>query len=104
MTMAASKKKLKKVTKVKIKSKKIAPKRKAVKKIVRKKLVKKKAAKIIVRKISPRDRKKTKLDLRRHHGNPIIVPRSENYWEARAAFNPTALIVDGKVHILYRAI
>ena len=89
--MAASKNKLKKV--------KVTTKKRVIRKVV-----KKKVAKRVVRKVHPRDRKKTKLDLKRHEGNPIIVPRGENHWEARAAFNPTAILVDGKIHILYRAI
>ena len=98
--MAASKKKLKK--------KKVATKKKVVRRVVKKaakkKVVKKKVTRRVVRKVHPRDRKKTKLDLIRHQGNPILAPQGENHWEARAAFNPTALLVDGKIHILYRAI
>jgi len=36
-------------------------------------------------------------------GNPIIKPRPENSWEAEATFNPGAIFVGGKVHLLYRA-
>lgn len=35
--------------------------------------------------------------------NPIITPVKENPWESKATFNPAALYLDGKVHILYRA-
>ncbi len=35
--------------------------------------------------------------------NPIIVANKDNSWESRATFNPAALYLDGKVHILYRA-
>ena len=38
----------------------------------------------------------------RFRGNPIITP-SSNYWESRATFNPAAIHLGGKVHILYRA-
>ena len=36
--------------------------------------------------------------------NPIISPVSHKPWESRATFNPTALYIDGKVHLIYRAI
>ncbi len=35
--------------------------------------------------------------------NPIIAPIKEHSWESRATFNPAALYLDGKVHIVYRA-
>lgn len=40
---------------------------------------------------------------RRFSGNPILKPRPEHAWEARAVFNPAALRLDGRVHLLYRA-
>ncbi|MDP3769381.1 MAG: hypothetical protein Q8R40_00385 [bacterium] len=36
--------------------------------------------------------------------NPIIAPRQEHNWEAYQTFNPAALLEDGNVHILYRAL
>ncbi|MBI2888394.1 MAG: glycosidase [Parcubacteria group bacterium] len=36
--------------------------------------------------------------------NPIIYPQKENDWEAWQTFNPGAVLIDGKVHFLYRAI
>ncbi len=39
----------------------------------------------------------------RHTKNPIIIPNKEIKWESRAVFNPTAVEIDGKIHILYRA-
>lgn len=36
--------------------------------------------------------------------NPIISPRPEHEWEAWQTFNPTAILLDGRVHFLYRAI
>lgn len=36
--------------------------------------------------------------------NPIMSPKPENDWESVAVFNPTAVLLDGKVHLLYRAI
>ena len=49
---------------------------------------------------------KTKYEvirLERAPKNPIIEPKPENAFEARATFNPAALAADGKIHILYRA-
>ncbi|QQS60899.1 MAG: hypothetical protein IPN70_03330 [Candidatus Moraniibacteriota bacterium] len=43
--------------------------------------------------------------IQRHIENPILLPKNENEWETKAAFNPTALCDDeGRVHIVYRAI
>ena len=36
--------------------------------------------------------------------NPIISPKEENDWEAKATFNPAAIELKGKVHILYRTL
>lgn len=38
----------------------------------------------------------------RYSKNPIIKPKTENSWEAKATFNPAALYLKNKVHILYR--
>jgi predicted GH43/DUF377 family glycosyl hydrolase len=35
--------------------------------------------------------------------NPIITPIPEHSWEAKATFNPGAIYLDGKVHLVYRA-
>lgn len=42
--------------------------------------------------------------LERYHGNPIITPNPDNHWECTATFNPAAVCLDGRVHLLYRAI
>lgn len=42
--------------------------------------------------------------LRRFSGNPVLRPRPENGWESRYVFNPAALYLGGRVHLLYRAI
>ena len=39
----------------------------------------------------------------RYPGNPIMLPKQEHAWETKAVFNPGALYMDGKVHIVYRA-
>jgi predicted GH43/DUF377 family glycosyl hydrolase len=36
--------------------------------------------------------------------NPIISPREGSWWECRQTFNPGAILLEGKVHLLYRAI
>lgn len=43
------------------------------------------------------------ISFERYVGNPIIKPIIESPWEARATFNPAAIYLDKKVHILYRA-
>lgn len=35
--------------------------------------------------------------------NPIISPIDTHPWESKATFNPAALYLDGKVHLIYRA-
>ncbi|MFH1782562.1 MAG: hypothetical protein ABH848_02985 [Candidatus Omnitrophota bacterium] len=39
----------------------------------------------------------------RYKNNPIIKPIEENPWEKKAVFNPAAIDLDGKIHIVYRA-
>ncbi len=41
--------------------------------------------------------------LTRAKENPIIIPKPENSWESRATFNPAAIYLNGKVHLIYRA-
>lgn len=36
--------------------------------------------------------------------NPIITPKKENNWEAKATFNPAAIYLKSKIHILYRTL
>jgi len=38
----------------------------------------------------------------KYQGNPILGPQGQGF-EARAAFNPAAVVKDGKVYLLYRA-
>jgi len=45
-----------------------------------------------------------KLDIKRFPGNPIIIPRPGLSWEEKGTFNPTAIDLGGKIHILYRAV
>src|SRR3989344_7819325 len=44
------------------------------------------------------------LKLNRISRNPVLRPRSENWWESEAVFNPAAFVLDGRVHILCRAL
>lgn len=41
--------------------------------------------------------------LDRYDNNPILSPIKEHAWESRYVFNPGSVYLDGKVHILYRA-
>lgn len=41
--------------------------------------------------------------LERAKENPIILPIGEHAWESKATFNPAAISLQGKVHIVYRA-
>ncbi|MBI4235452.1 hypothetical protein HY604_04080 [Candidatus Peregrinibacteria bacterium] len=49
------------------------------------------------------ERNKRPITLERAKENPIIVPNKANSWESKLVFNPAALYIQGKVHILYRA-
>jgi beta-1,2-mannobiose phosphorylase / 1,2-beta-oligomannan phosphorylase len=42
--------------------------------------------------------------MERYVGNPILRPIGEHDWESREVFNPAAIYLEGKVHLLYRAI
>jgi len=42
--------------------------------------------------------------LTRYRENPIISPREGSWWESCQTFNPGAILLEDKVHILYRAI
>jgi predicted GH43/DUF377 family glycosyl hydrolase len=41
--------------------------------------------------------------VKRYKGNPILKPEPDHIWENRYVLNPTAIDIDGTVHILYRA-
>ncbi len=41
--------------------------------------------------------------MERFSGNPILRPIEEHAWESREVFNTAAVYLDGKVHLLYRA-
>src|SRR5665213_2597082 len=87
-----------------LKSKKVL--KKSVVKAVRKTTVKKPTKSVLLRKIkTPLTAQKIYPEfLIKHHGNPIIEPRPHIAWESKATFNPGAVEVGGKIHLLYRAI
>lgn len=39
----------------------------------------------------------------RYQNNPILTPKAGNSWESKAVFNPGVIEIDGKIHIVYRA-
>ncbi|MFH1552886.1 MAG: hypothetical protein ABID83_04530, partial [Candidatus Omnitrophota bacterium] len=41
--------------------------------------------------------------VKRYKKNPIITPLTKHAWERKATFNPAAIELDGKIHIIYRA-
>lgn len=89
-----------------VKPKKIAPKRISLSARLRahakqRKPVVKKALKAKVSPLTPKIHPEL---LRKHHGNPIIEPQPHLSWESKATFNPGAVELDGKVHVMYRAI
>ncbi len=47
---------------------------------------------------------KATSSLTRYGENPIISPREGSWWESRQTFNPGAILLEDKVHIIYRAI
>lgn len=60
----------------------------------------------LLKELSPKmqltfDREKVMAN--RFSGNPIIKPIHEHTWEDKFTLNPAAVYLDGKVHILYRA-
>lgn len=60
------------------------------------------------KKITPRTarapQKKTKSRLQKSESNPILSPVGEHPWESNQTFNPAAVLLDGKVHLVYRSI
>ncbi len=71
-----------------------------------KKIIKKPKKKVTVK---TRIKKKVKkssgsIVLAKSKENPIISPRPENGWESWQTFNPGVVLLDNKVHFIYRAI
>ena len=49
------------------------------------------------------EKDKRTVKLKRPKENPIIIPNKKHPWESKATFNPAAILLEDKVHILYRA-
>ncbi len=45
-----------------------------------------------------------KEHIKRYPGNPIISPRPGYLWEEKGTLNPASIELDGKTHIIYRAV
>ena len=43
-------------------------------------------------------------EIRRSEENPILIPITENAWEAEATFNGCPVLSGGRIHFLYRAV
>jgi predicted GH43/DUF377 family glycosyl hydrolase len=48
--------------------------------------------------------KESDWKFKRFISNPIISPKENNKWEAKATFNPAAIYLGGKTHIVYRTL
>ncbi len=53
--------------------------------------------------ILPSRKKGERIELARFESNPVLEPIIKNSWEAFATFNPAALYLGGRIHLLYRA-
>lgn len=47
---------------------------------------------------------KNQTQFKRLESNPVLLPNPAHPWESKAVFNPAAIDLDGRVHILYRAL
>lgn len=88
----------KKVKKKIISKKKIIKKKTLNKKSQKRKQIKKKPL------FKKRRKIKTSFYLIKSEENPIIAPKKENNWECWQTFNPGVILLDDKVHFIYRAI
>ena len=78
-------------------ARKRVPKKNTTRKVVRKSILN--AARLgTQRKVSKN------LRLKRSEENPVITPHPDRPWESQQTFNSAAFLVDGKVHLLYRAL
>ncbi len=53
--------------------------------------------------VLPPRKKGSVIVLNRPVSNPVLKPITQHSWEAFATFNPAAILLDEKVHLLYRA-
>ena len=72
-------------------------------KTVKKTVTAKKIKPTLKKKVQKKAKKKF-LVLTKLQENPIISPKPENDWEAWQTFNPGVVLLNNKVHFLYRAI
>lgn len=49
------------------------------------------------------DKERTAKIVKRYDKNPILAPDPDVKWRSKAVFNPAAIDLKGKIHILYRA-
>ncbi|KKU81070.1 MAG: hypothetical protein UY08_C0003G0021 [Candidatus Gottesmanbacteria bacterium GW2011_GWA1_47_8] len=47
--------------------------------------------------------KNVSINLKKSEQNPILEPKAENAWESFNTFNPAAVYLNNRVHLLYRA-
>lgn len=57
-----------------------------------------------IKKEDPRYKYSRQHLLQKYSKNPILTPNNSNYWESFLTFNPGAILLDGKIHLIYRAI
>lgn len=53
--------------------------------------------------VLPPRKKGAVIVLDRPTSNPVLKPITRHSWEAFATFNPAAIVLDGRIHLLYRA-
>ena len=76
-----------------------------LKKIVVKRSASKKTINRKKRAITSVDKKQINaVVFNKHTDNPIIFPKENNDWEAWQTFNPGVILLENKIHFLYRAI
>jgi len=55
-------------------------------------------------KVMKLNRFKKRFHLQKYHHNPILTPREKYKWESKAVFNPAAVFLNNRVHLIYRAL
>lgn len=53
--------------------------------------------------VLPPRKKGKQIPLERYQANPVLEPIVKNAWEAFATFNPAAILLGDRIHLLYRA-
>lgn len=78
--------------------------KKMIKKKIKKRAPKTTRRRVARKRIHKRKKQVSAIALIRHENNPVISPKSENGWEAWQTFNPGVVLLNERVHFLYRAI